>query len=117
MPKLIYKTFHYRLIYIKPDRILKVIKDVGILINKVEVLEYHYKLYILSKSIYVISYTPFILTVCCFVEIYVDIIKYKLLLINNYKYITWMTNERDRQASETLFCIVHLHRTLPSITL
>ncbi len=30
--------------------------------------------------------------------------------------VTWMTNERDRQTSETLFCIVHLHRTLPSIT-
>src|SRR6266699_6990826 len=68
--KLIYKNFYYCLIYIRPDRMLKIAKDVGILINKVKILEYHYKFYMLSKSIYIIFYTPLALTVCYFIEIY-----------------------------------------------
>jgi len=83
--KLIYKTFYYHLIYIRPDRILKTTKDIGILINKAEILKYHYKLYTLSKSIYIISYILLTLTTRCFIKIYIDTIKYKPLLTNGHK--------------------------------
>src|SRR6266699_826610 len=80
IPKLIYKTFYCRLIYIGPDRILKAIKDVGI--NRIKALEYYCELYTLSKSIYIIFHILLALIVCCFIKIYVDIIKYKLLSTN-----------------------------------
>ncbi len=41
MPKLIYKTFYCRLMYIRPDRVLKTAKDIEISINRIEVLKYH----------------------------------------------------------------------------
>ena len=90
--KLIYKTFYCRLIYIKPDWVLKATKDVEIFINKIETLKYHYKPYILSKSIYIISYTFLALIARCFIKIYIDIIEYKLLSTNNYKYIIHLLN-------------------------
>jgi len=88
--KLIYKTFYCRLIYIGPDRMLKIVKDIKIPINRIKILEYHYKLYTLSKSIYIISYIFLTLIVRCLVKIYINIIEYKFLLINNYKYIIFL---------------------------
>ncbi len=84
--KLIYKTLHYRLMYVGPDRVLKAAKDAGILISRAEALEYHCKLYTLSKSTYVISYILLAPTTRYFIEIYVNIIKHKPLSINGYKY-------------------------------
>ncbi len=88
--KLIYKTFYCRLIYIGPDRMLKIVKDIKIPINRIKILEYHYKLYTLSKSICIISYILLALIIRCFIEIYIDIIGYKLLSINGYKYIIYL---------------------------
>src|SRR6266566_1902130 len=87
MLKLIYKTLHCRLIYVRLNRVLKIVKDVEIFINKTEVLEYHYKLYMLSKSIYVIFYIFLAPIARYLVKIYVDIIKYKLLSTNGHRYI------------------------------
>ncbi|SRR6266699_1136182 len=92
IPKLIYKTLHYCLIYIRSDRILKAIKDVGILINKIKVLKYHCKLYILLKLIHMIFYILLALIVCYLVKIYIDIIEYKFLSINNYRYTIHLLN-------------------------
>ena len=69
---------------------LKIAKDVGIFINKVEILEYHYKLYMLSKSIYIISYISLVPAVYPFAEIYIDTIEYKLSSINRLKYVVYL---------------------------
>jgi len=90
MLKLTYKTFYRRLIYIRLDRVLKIAKDVGIFISRVEALEYHYKLCTLSKSIHMISYIPLALTARCLIKIYIDIIEYKSLSTNGYRYIVYL---------------------------
>ncbi len=69
---------------------LKTTKDIGIFINKVETLKYHCKLYTLSKSTYIISYTLLAPTIRCFIEIYIDIIEYKPLSINGHRYIVYL---------------------------
>ena len=92
MPKLTYKIFYCRLIYIEPDRVLKVAKDVGILINKIKILKYYYKFCILSKLIYMIFYISLALIVRCFIKIYVNIIEYKPLSTNGYRYVVHLLN-------------------------
>ena len=87
MPKLTYKTLYCRLIYTSLKQILKTTKDAEIFINRAKVLEYYYKLYMLSKSIHMISHTPLTSTSRPFIEIYVDIIKYKPLSTNGHRYI------------------------------
>src|SRR6266699_4915814 len=90
MSKLIYKTFYYRMIYIRPEQIMKKTKDVGIPINKIKTLEYHCKFCILSKSTCMISYTLLVPIIRYFVEIYINTIKYKFLSINDYKYVVYL---------------------------
>ena len=87
IPKLTYKTLHYRLMYIKPNRVLKTTKDTKIPINKTKTIKYHCKLYTLSKSIYIIFYIFLAPTTRYLIKIYIDIIKYKPLSTNGYKYI------------------------------
>ena len=66
---------------------LKITKDIEIPINRAEALEYHYELYTLLKSIYMISHIPLALAAHLFVEIYIDIIEYKPFSTNGHKYI------------------------------
>jgi len=70
--KIIYKVLYNRLIYIGPEQIFKATKDVDILLNRKEVLNYHCEYYTMSKSIYVISYTPLFPAVRPLAEICVD---------------------------------------------
>src|SRR6266699_1442950 len=88
--KLIYKTFYYRLMYIGLERVLKVVKNIEIFISRVKILEYYCELYILLKSIRMIFYIFLAPVTRLFIKIYIDIIEYKLLSINRYKYIVYL---------------------------
>jgi len=90
MSKIIYKVFYNRLIYIGLKRIVTVIKNTEISISWIEAIEFYYYYYTILKSICVIFYTSFHLAVRLFVKIYVDIIEYKLLSTNKYKYIVYI---------------------------
>jgi hypothetical protein len=90
MPRLIYEVLYRRLIYVGPERMLKVAKDIEIPISRAEVLEHHCKHCAVSKLTYMIFYTPLALATRSFIEICIDTIEYKLFSTNDYKYIVYI---------------------------
>ena len=90
--KITYEVLYNRLIYTNLERVLKVTKDVDIPLNKKKVLNYHYEYCIILKSIHVIFYISFSPVVRLFAEIYINIIQYKLMSFNRYKYTVHILN-------------------------
>src|SRR6266566_1697215 len=90
IPKIIYEVLYNRLIYVNPKRILKAVKDADIPLNRKKVLNYHCKHYIISKSIYIISYTPLFPAVRLFTKIYINTVQYKSISSNGYKYTVYI---------------------------
>ena len=92
IPKIIYEVLYNRLIYIGPERIFKVVKNVDIPLNRKKALNYHCEYYIISKSIYMIFYTFFSPAVRPFIEIYVDTVQHKPMSFNRHKYTVHILN-------------------------
>ncbi len=76
--------------YIGLERILKVIKNTDIPLNKEKALNYYYEYYVISKSIYMIFYTLFSPVIRLFIKICIDIVQYKPMSFNRYKYTVYI---------------------------
>src|SRR6266699_4444857 len=92
IPKIMYEVLYNRLIYTDPERIFKAIKDVDIFLNREKILNYHCEYCAISKSIYMIFYTLFSSVVRPFSKIYINMVQYKPISFNRYKYTVYILN-------------------------
>jgi hypothetical protein len=90
MRKIIYEVLYNRFIYTDLERVLKTIKDTGISISRTKTIEFYCHSYTISKSTYIIFYTPLSPTTCPLAKIYVDTIEYKPPFEKGNKYIVYV---------------------------